>query len=111
MRRVLCVSLATIALLASGCEDPDTSDYDPMGAAAAAAGMELAEVPVEQVASCVELTKVEAIAGDTAASERWNSVGQSDDALAAVCTEIGRTDPDRLAAMHWDWMAGPGSSG
>jgi hypothetical protein len=106
MRRVILVSLASISLLASGCEDPDTTDYDPMGAAAAAAGMELAEVPVEQVDSCVELTKFSAMSGDQAAQERWNSVGQSEDALSAACTEIGRTDPDRLAGMHWEWMAG-----
>ncbi len=105
------VSLVVIGLVASGCDDPNTTDYDPMGAAAAAAGMELAEVPIEQVDSCVEFTKVAALAGDVAAQERWNSVGQSDDALSAACTEIGRSDPTQLAEMHWEWTAAQSANG
>jgi hypothetical protein len=105
VRRALIVSLALIAFVASGCEEPNTTDYDPMGAAAASAGMELADVPVEQVASCVELTKIEAMEGDPAAQARWDAAGQSDILLSSACTELGRTDPAALATMHWDWKA------
>ena len=110
MSRALFVSLASIGFVASGfltsgCEEPNTTDYDPMGAAAASAGMELAEVPVEQVASCVELTKVRAMEGDPDAQARWDDAAQSDKLLSSACTELGRTDPAALATMHWDWKA------
>lgn len=97
--------ITAFGIVASGCEEPNTTDYDPMGAAAASAGMELADVPVEQVASCVELTKVEAMEGDPAARARWDAAAQSDTLLSSACTELGRTDPAALATMHWDWKA------
>ena len=94
--------LAVVVMFASGCKDPNTTSYDPMGAAAAEANLDL--VPQEQVASCVESTKFGAYVGDAAALERWNSAGQSDDNLAEVCTQIWRAEPTALAAIHADWM-------
>ena len=103
MRRIVLVTLAVIVVLASGCKDPNTTSYDPVGAAAADANLDL--VPHEQVAACVESTKFGAYVGDAAALERWNSADQSDDGLAAVCTQIWRGDPTALAAIHSDWLA------
>ena len=94
--------LAVLVLLASGCKDPNTTSYDPVGAAAADADLDL--VPQEQVTACVESTKFGAYVGDPLALERWNSADRSDDDLAAVCTQIWRGDPTALAAIHSDWM-------
>ena len=111
MRRVTVVSMALVCLLASGCEDPDTNDYDPMGAAAADAGMVLTDVPLDEIDSCVESTKFRAFTGDADALQRWNAAGQNDDALRQACTKIGLKDPDELAAMHWNWVAEQGNDG
>ncbi len=105
MRRVAIVAVAVVCLLASACEDPDTNDYDPMGAAAADAGMVLTDVPADQITSCVDSTKFGAYVGDADALKRWNAAGQSDDALRAACTKIGLKNPDELASMHWTWIA------
>ena len=94
--------LAVVGVLASGCTDPNTTSYDPVGAAAAEANLDL--VPHEQIASCVEATKFGAYVGDAAALERWNSAGQSDADLAGVCNRIWRDDPTALAAIHSEWM-------
>ena len=95
--------LAVVGVLASGCKDPDTTSYDPVGVAAVDAELEL--VPHDQIASCVESTKFGAYVGDAAALERWNSAGQSDADLVEVCNEIWRADPAALATIHSDWMA------
>ena len=95
--------LVVIGALASGCEDPDTTSYDPVGAAAAAANLDI--VPHDQIASCVEWTKFGASVGDTAALERWDHAGRSDAAVAEVCLEIWRADPTDVAAMHSEWLA------
>ena len=60
--------LAVVGVLASGCTDPNTTSYDPVGAAAAEANLDL--VPHEQIASCVEATKFGAYVGDAAALDR-----------------------------------------
>ena len=99
------MSLAVLALLTAGCGDPNTSNYDPMGNAADAAGMPLTDVPADQVASCVAATVYGAFVGDADALELWHSVGESDVALAEACLHIGRNDPKQLATMHWNWTA------
>ena len=96
------VSLAVIGVFASGCKDPNTTSYDPVGAAAADATLDI--VPHDQVASCVESTKFGAYVGDAAALGRWNSAGQSESDLAEVCNGIWRADPAALAAIHSDWI-------
>lgn len=101
-RIVLVVSLAVVGVLASGCTDPDTTSYDPMGAAAAQANLDL--VPHDQITSCVESTKFGAYVGDAASIERWNSAGESDADLEQVCNEIWQRDPAALATIHSDWM-------
>jgi hypothetical protein len=102
MRRGLFASMTMLGLAASGCADPNTTDYDPVGVAAAGANMELAEP--EHVTSCVESTKFGAYLGDDAALDRWESAGRSDDALRDACEVLGRNDPDALAAMHATWI-------
>ena len=92
-----------VGALSSGCEDPDTTSYDPVGAAAAVAEIDL--VPHDQIASCVEWTKFAALVGDAAALDRWDSAGQSDAAVAEACLEIWRDDPTELEAIHSDWLA------
>lgn len=109
MRRAAFVSLAVVGVLASGCDDPNTTDYDPVGAAAASANMELVTVPPEQITSCVEATKFGAYVGDDDARARWDAAGQSEDALADVCSQIGHDDPDALATIHWNWNAAQSS--
>jgi hypothetical protein len=111
VRRVTVMSLAIIGLLATGCEEPNTTDYDPVGAAAAEAGVSLSSVPPEQITSCVESTKYDAFFGQAAALARWNAVGQSEDALSDLCRLIGRDDPATLATMHSDWTAAQSSRG
>lgn len=103
MRQLALVSLVVIGLVASGCEDPDTNDYDPMGVAAAEAGLPLASE--DAVESCIESTQADAFAGDPEAQELWNSVDQSEAALRRACIQLGVDDPDRLAQMHWNWTA------
>ena len=103
MRLVVLVSLAAVGVFASGCKDPNTTSYDPIGVAAVDANLDL--VPHDQVTSCVESTKFGAFVGDAAALDRWNSAGQSDDDLAEVCTQIWRADPSKLEKIHSDWMA------
>jgi hypothetical protein len=102
VRRIVLVPLAVIGLLASGCKDPNTTSYDPVGVAAAEASMDL--VPHDQITSCVESTKFGAYVGDAVAFERWNSAGQSEANLAKVCNQIWRADPAALATIHSDWM-------
>jgi hypothetical protein len=97
------VPLAVIGLLASGCSDPNTTSYDPIGAAAVDANLDL--VPHDQVSSCVESTKFGAFVGDAVALERWNSAGQSDADLAELCLQIWRADPAALETIHSDWIA------
>ena len=97
------VPLAVVGVLASGCKDPNTTSYDPVGVAAVGANLDL--VPHDQITSCIESTKFGAYVGDTAALERWNSAGQSDADLAEVCNQIWRADPTALARIHSDWMA------
>ncbi len=96
------MALVVVGVVASGCTDPNTTSYDPMGAAAAEANLDL--VPHEQITSCIEATKFGAYVGDADALERWNSAGQSDADLADVCNRIWRDDPTALAAIHSDWM-------
>jgi hypothetical protein len=96
------VALAVVGVLASGCADPNTTSYDPVGAAAVDANMDL--VPHDQIASCVESTKFGAYVGEAAALERWNSAGQSDDDLEEECNQIWRADPAALEAIHSEWM-------
>jgi hypothetical protein len=103
VRLIVLVPLAVAGLLASGCADPNTTSYDPVGAAAVDANLDL--VPHDQITSCVESTKFGAYVGEAAALERWNSAGQSDADLAEVCNQIWRADPAALAAIHSDWMA------
>ena len=103
MHRVVLLLLVVAGALSSGCEDPDTTSYDPVGAAASIADVDL--VPHDQIASCVEWTKFAAFVGDAAALDRWDSAGQSDAAVAEVCLEIWRVDPSELAAIHSDWLA------
>ena len=105
MRCAAFASVVVIGLLASGCQDPNTTNYDPVGAAAAGANMELAIVPPEQVTSCVESTKLGAYVGDTTARARWDAADQSEAALSDVCSQLGRTDPVALATIHWNWTA------
>ena len=95
--------LVVVGVLASGCKDPNTTSYDPVGAAAADANLDI--VPHDQITSCVESTKFGAYVGDAAALERWNSAGESDADLEDVCVQIWRADPTKLAAIHSDWMA------
>lgn len=95
--------LAVVGVLASGCKDPNTTSYDPIGVAAVDVNLDL--VPHDQVTSCVESTKFGAFVGDAAALDRWNSAGQSDDDLAEVCTQIWRADPSKLEKIHSEWMA------
>jgi hypothetical protein len=102
VRWIVLVALAVVGVLASGCKDPNTTSYDPVGAAAAEANLDL--VPHEQIASCVESTKFGAFVGEAAALERWNSAGQSDADLADVCNQIWSDDPTALATIHSDWM-------
>ena len=111
MRCVAFASVVVIAALASGCKEPNTTNYDPVGIAAADANMELVEVPPEQVTSCVESTKFGAYVGDVTARERWDAAGQSDAALSEVCGQLGRTDPAALATIHWNWTAAQSSIG
>lgn len=94
--------LAVIAVLASGCTDPNTTSYDPVGAAAVAANLDL--VPHDQITSCVESTKLGVYVGDAVAFERWNSAGGSEANLAEMCTKIWQADPAALATIHSDWM-------
>jgi hypothetical protein len=103
VRRIVLVPLAVVGVLASGCSDPNTTSYDPVGVAADDASLDL--VPHDQIASCVESTKFGAYVEDAAALERWNSAGQSDAGLAEVCNQIWRDDPAALARIHSDWMA------
>lgn len=105
MRCAAFVSVVVIGVLASGCKEPNTTSYDPVGEAAAVANMELAIVPPEQLMSCVESTKFGALAGDAIARARWDAAGQSEAALSDVCSELGRTDPAALALVHWNWTA------
>jgi len=98
------MSLAVVGVLASGCEEPNTTSYDPVGVAAADAGLLLETVPAEQVASCVGWTKFGAAVGDVTDLARWESAERSERTLADVCAELGRTDPAALAAMHEDWI-------
>ena len=93
--------LVVVGVLASGCEDPDTTSYDPVGAAAVAAELDL--VPHDQIASCVEWTKFGVLVGDAAALERWDSSGESDAGVAEACLEIWRADPVDLAAIDAEW--------
>ena len=97
------MALAVIGVLASGCKDPNTTSYDPVGVAAADANLDL--VPHDQIASCVESTKLGVYMGDAVAFDRWISAGESEANLAEVCNQIGRADPAALATMHSDWMA------
>lgn len=100
------MSLVAFGLLAaSGCDNPNSSNYDPMGDAADVAGMTLTDVPLDQIASCVESTKAAAFLGDAVAQQRWTAAGQSDVTLTQVCTQIGRNDPQALADMQQDWIA------
>ena len=103
------MSLAIIGLLATGCGEPNTTDYDPVGAAAAEAGLSVSSVPPEQIESCVESTKYDAFFGQAAALARWNAVGQSENELSELCRLIGRDDPATLATMHSDWTAAQSS--
>jgi hypothetical protein len=103
VRRIAFVPLVVVGVLASGCKDPNTTSYDPVGAAAADANLDI--VPHDQVASCVESTKFGAYVGDAAALERWKSAGESDADLEDVCVQIWRADPTKLAAIHSGWMA------
>lgn len=103
MHRLVLLALVVVGALSSGCEDPDTTSYDPVGAAAAAAELDI--VPHDQIASCVEWTKFAALVGDAAALDRWDSADQSDDGVAEACLEIWRADPTELAAIHSDWLA------
>ncbi len=109
MRCTAFVSVVVIGVLASGCKEPNTTNYDPVGAAAAEANMELVIVPPEQVTSCVESTKFGAYVGDTTAQARWDAADQSEAALSDVCRQLGRTDPAALATMHWNWTAAQSS--
>lgn len=109
MRRAAFVSVVVIGALVSGCKEPNTTNYDPVGQAAVAANMELVAVPPEQVMSCVESTKFGALVGDAIARERWDAAGQSEAALSDVCSELGRTDPAALALIHWNWTAAQSS--
>jgi hypothetical protein len=102
VRRIAFVPLAVVGVLASGCTEPNTTSYDPVGAAAVDANLDL--VPHDQITSCVESTKFGAYVGETAALERWNSAGQSDADLAEACNQIWRADPAALATIHSDWM-------
>ncbi len=95
--------LAVVGVLASGCKDPNTTSYDPVGVAAVDANLDL--VPHDQITSCVESTKFGAFVGDAAALERWNSAGQSDADLVEACNQIWLADPAALATIHSDWMA------
>ncbi len=94
--------LAMVGVLASGCKDPNTTSYDPVGVAAADANLDI--VPHDQIASCIESTKFGAYVGDAVALERWNSAGQSDAELAEACTGIWRADPAALARIHAEWL-------
>ena len=67
------MSLAVMALLVAGCEDPDTAAYDPMGVAADQAGMTLTDVPLDQIQSCVESTTYNAFMGDRRGTEALGS--------------------------------------
>lgn len=96
------MALVVVGVVASGCTDPNTTSYDPMGAAAAQANLDL--VPHDQITSCVEATKFGAYVGDAAALERWNSGGQSDADLEQVCNRIWQSNPAALATIHSDWM-------
>lgn len=87
----------------SGCQDPNTTSYDPVGVAAADANLDL--VPRDQISSCVESTKFGAFVGDAAALARWDSAGQSEAGVAAACLEIWRGAPSDLAAIHTEWLA------
>jgi len=109
MRCVAVASLVVIGVLASGCKEPNTTNYDPVGHAAADANMELAIVPPEQVTSCVESTKFGAYVGDLAARTRWDAAEQSEGVLSDVCSQLGRTDPAALATIHWNWTAAQSS--
>lgn len=96
------MALAVVGVLASGCKDPNTTSYDPVGAAAVDADLDI--VPHEQIASCVESTKFGAYVGDAAALQRWNSAGQSDADLEEECNQIWRDNPAALAAIHSEWI-------
>lgn len=96
------MALAVVGVFASGCKDPNTTSYDPVGVAAVDADLDL--VPHDQITSCIESTKFGAYVGDAAALERWNSAGQSEADLEQVCNRIWRADPAALAAIHSDWM-------
>lgn len=95
--------LAAVGVLASGCKDPNTTSYDPVGVAAAEANLDL--VPHDQITSCVESTKFGAYVGDATALERWNSAGQDDDDLVEACNQIWRANPVALTRIHSDWIA------
>ena len=99
------MSVAIVGTFASGCKEPNTTSYDPVGVAAADAGMVLGTVSADQIISCVEWTKFGAAVGDVTGVARWDSAERSETILAEVCAEIGRTDPAALAAMHEDWIA------
>jgi hypothetical protein len=103
VRSILLVPVAVIGVLASGCTDPNTTSYDPVGVAAGDAELDL--VPHDQITSCVESTKFGAYVGDAVALERWNSAGQSEPQLAEACNEIWRADPAALARIHSQWLA------
>jgi hypothetical protein len=102
--------LAVIGLLGAACA-PQEESAEP-GQVDAFAAVELASptpatviVPVEQINSCVDSTKHGAFVGEAEAAERWNTADQTEVALIEACTQIGRTDPASLAAMHWNWTA------
>jgi hypothetical protein len=101
VRRIVLVTLSVVGVLLSGCEDPDTTSYDPMGAAADAAELDL--VPHDQIASCVDWTRFGVLVGDAAALARWDSAGESDAGVAEACLEIWRADPTELAAIDSEW--------
>jgi hypothetical protein len=103
VRRIILVSLVVVGALASGCTDPNTTSYDPVGVAAAGANLDL--VPHDQIASCVEWTKFAVLVGDATALERWDSAGQSDAAVAEACLDIWRAEPTELAGIHSEWLA------
>jgi hypothetical protein len=100
--------VVVVGLLTVGCEETEpsaaTAPAVPTAVSVAAVPV-LSTAPADQVGSCVESTKFGAHVGDAEAQQRWDSVGQSDNALRSHCEEIGLDDPGALEAMHVEWVA------
>jgi len=101
--------LLSASALAGGCVEPDeegssatlpveAAQLDNVNVDAAASA------PPEQVGSCIEQIKFGAFTGDTAWTQVWNDVGQTDAGASVYCTQLGTDNASELARVHEDWL-------